>query len=281
MKSLDGSAGGSSRGPGGRRSGSLQGGGKGVEGEEDMDVDVDVEEGGISSEAVAGASAGKTSLPFTPVRMTFQGLKYSVPLPAVRGWCAWCMCGGGGCHFPRCAGRVATPAMKAAERAWRSLHGRHAVGAGDIINGPDPLPAYALLPSPPACPPARLQGFDSTGSNEAGDLHAGRLLLLKGISGSFRPGVLTALMGSSGAGKTVSGAGWGLQYAAAPACLRAGCTLYCWHDGKLARWRPAGRATCAPHKAPTAAPLPYPDVDGLPGTSQNRSGMLLGVLMTS
>ncbi|KAL4440309.1 hypothetical protein ABPG75_003310 [Micractinium tetrahymenae] len=32
--------------------------------------------------------------------------------------------------------------------------------------------------------------------------HAGRLLLLKGITGSFRPGVLTALMGASGAGKT-------------------------------------------------------------------------------
>ncbi|GAB4822452.1 hypothetical protein N2152v2_009498 [Parachlorella kessleri] len=33
-------------------------------------------------------------------------------------------------------------------------------------------------------------------------LHAGQLLLLKGITGSFRPGVLTALMGASGAGKT-------------------------------------------------------------------------------
>lgn len=29
-----------------------------------------------------------------------------------------------------------------------------------------------------------------------------RLMLLKGISGAFRPGVLTALMGVSGAGKT-------------------------------------------------------------------------------
>lgn len=34
--------------------------------------------------------------------------------------------------------------------------------------------------------------------------HAGQLLLLKGISGSFRPGVLTALMGASGAGKVRS-----------------------------------------------------------------------------
>ena len=29
-----------------------------------------------------------------------------------------------------------------------------------------------------------------------------KLVLLKGVSGSFRPGVLTALMGVSGAGKT-------------------------------------------------------------------------------
>jgi ABC-type multidrug transport system ATPase subunit len=32
--------------------------------------------------------------------------------------------------------------------------------------------------------------------------HEDRLELLKGVSGSFRPGVLTALMGVSGAGKT-------------------------------------------------------------------------------
>lgn len=31
---------------------------------------------------------------------------------------------------------------------------------------------------------------------------ADRLMLLKGLSGSFRPGVLTALMGITGAGKT-------------------------------------------------------------------------------
>ena len=35
-----------------------------------------------------------------------------------------------------------------------------------------------------------------------GGPHTGQLLLLKGITGSFRPRVLTALMGASGAGKT-------------------------------------------------------------------------------
>ena len=33
-------------------------------------------------------------------------------------------------------------------------------------------------------------------------MNENRLLLLKGVSGAFRPGVLTALMGVSGAGKT-------------------------------------------------------------------------------
>ena len=51
--------------------------------------------------------------------------------------------------------------------------------------------------------PCWLQGYESIGADDdASDPHAGRLLLLRGISGSFRPGVLTALMGSSGAGKT-------------------------------------------------------------------------------
>ena len=44
--------------------------------------------------------------------------------------------------------------------------------------------------------------------------HAGQLLLLKGITGSFRPRVLTALMGASGAGKTTLMVG-------RPALLRA------------------------------------------------------------
>ena len=47
--------------------------------------DAELEEGGLPAGAVP-----KSTLPFTPVRMTFQDLKYSVPLPAVRiaGACA-------------------------------------------------------------------------------------------------------------------------------------------------------------------------------------------------
>jgi ABC-type multidrug transport system ATPase subunit len=54
----------------------------------------------------------------------------------------------------------------------------------------------------PAPATSHLQGFADATASQPDDPHAGRLLLLKGISGAFRPGVLTALMGSSGAGKT-------------------------------------------------------------------------------
>ena len=58
--------------------------------------------------------------------------------------------------------------------------------------------AHTRAPTPPT-----VQGYEAkSGGDPGGDPHAGRLLLLKGITGSFRPGVLTALMGSSGAGKT-------------------------------------------------------------------------------
>jgi hypothetical protein len=43
--------------------------------------------------------------------------------------------------------------------------------------------------------------------------HGGQLLLLKGITGSFRPGVLTALMGASGAGEAQVQPCWALCFA--------------------------------------------------------------------
>ena len=66
-----------------------------------------------------------------------------------------------------------------------------------------PLLAYPLCHTRPL---QRLipQGMERLPGEEEGP-HAGQLLLLKGITGSFRPGVLTALMGASGAGKTVRG----------------------------------------------------------------------------
>ncbi|EFN53324.1 hypothetical protein CHLNCDRAFT_58610 [Chlorella variabilis] len=109
----------------------------------------DAEEGGVAP----SGGGGKSALPFTPVRMTFQDLKYSVPLPSVR------------------------PGALEARLEF---------------------PRHVL--SQPQC---WLQGYESIGADDdSSDPHAGRLLLLRGISGSFRPGVLTALMGSSGAGKS-------------------------------------------------------------------------------
>jgi hypothetical protein len=46
-----------------------------------------------------------------------------------------------------------------------------------------------------------LQDADSSKADVGGEgAHAGQLRLLKSITGVFRPGVLTALMGASGAG---------------------------------------------------------------------------------
>jgi len=44
---------------------------------------------------------------------------------------------------------------------------------------------------------------DVAGSTLSSGPHAGMLRLLKGINGAFRPGVLTALMGASGAGNHI------------------------------------------------------------------------------
>lgn len=61
-----------------------------------------------------------------------------------------------------------------------------------------------LAPSPSRMPPQDWEP-EPASTNDPTSPHAGRLLLLRGISGTFRPGVLSALMGASGAGKTVRG----------------------------------------------------------------------------
>lgn len=66
-----------------------------------------------------------------------------------------------------------------------------------------PGSSLPTLPTDLARPVARSQDVVPIVSDGSGGPHAGRLLLLRGISGTFRPGVLTALMGASGAGKTV------------------------------------------------------------------------------
>jgi ABC-type transport system involved in cytochrome bd biosynthesis fused ATPase/permease subunit len=69
-----------------------------------------------------------------------------------------------------------------------------------------PCPNESAPPTPPPTPhPTHTHTQDAAhpeGSDKQEGPHAGQLLLLKGITGSFRAGVLTALMGASGAGKT-------------------------------------------------------------------------------
>lgn len=96
--------------------------------------------------------------------------------------------------------------------SFPAIYHLHASWCGSALGAA----AHLCLPAvPPREAPARLlppalllpQDSDAGGGGDEGP-HAGQLLLLKGISGSFRPGVLTALMGSSGAGGAAPRGGW-------------------------------------------------------------------------
>lgn len=72
-----------------------------------------------------------------------------------------------------------------------------------------PLPCVPLRQAQPCAHtrvllihPYTAQDAERHEGNTGDAAHANQLLLLRGITGSFRPGVLTALMGASGAGKT-------------------------------------------------------------------------------
>ncbi len=87
-----------------------------------------------------------------------------------------------------------------------------------------------------------LQEADASKNDATGE-HAGQLQLLKNISGAFRPGVLTALMGASGAGKTtlmdVLAGGVRIWVIDAEACACTGRKIGCTITGDMS-------ATCCP-----------------------------------
>lgn len=189
-KSLDSSVGASTHV---RRSGSVRGG-RGSGG--------DVEEGGAAG---AGPEPRTSTLPFQPVRLTFESLKYSVPLPSVS-WGSWGWGGVGGCQG-RCGVGLCEAAVAAGGMAllplWMHRGGRSCRISLRLLPAITARSTYCPPAHPHPPTPPTLQGYEAkSGGDPSGDPHAGRLLLLKGITGSFRPGVLTALMGSSGAGKT-------------------------------------------------------------------------------
>ena len=98
----------------------------------------------------------------------------------------------------------------------RSLNG-HTNGNGNGVHAPGHQNGFELssyssaLPFEPMCLSFQDVGYSvpvakniptSDSRIQKEGPHAGQLQLLHDISGSFRPGVLTALMGASGAGKT-------------------------------------------------------------------------------
>ncbi|KAG2425086.1 hypothetical protein HXX76_013995 [Chlamydomonas incerta] len=110
-----------------------------------------------------------SSLPFTPITLVFQDLKYWVPNPA----------------YSRRAARKAAAAAAAVNQAAIDAH-----AAGKDVE--------AAVPDKPADATSAEQPGGSSLPLEARE----RLQLLSGITGFNEPGVLLALMGGSGAGKT-------------------------------------------------------------------------------
>ena len=168
-------------------------------------------------EAQGGRPGGQggSSLPFTPVRMAFQDIRYSVPFPKVRvccGRCCGCCCGGccGRCCCCCCA--VVGIRFEAAQPMLTRRRARLCPTARRARSpGASRLPSQRrrrrlFLDTRRALRRRAVQdAAHPEGSDAESGPHAGQLLLLKGITGSFRGGVLTALMGASGAGKTVRG----------------------------------------------------------------------------
>ncbi|GLI71055.1 hypothetical protein VaNZ11_015971 [Volvox africanus] len=119
-----------------------------------------------------------SSLPFTPITLVFQDLKYWVPNPT----------------YSRAAAKAAAKAAAEANQAGIDAHARAATGKTDIEMASGQQPAAA-------------SGGGGGGIAAGGDggvplAARERLQLLSGITGYNEPGVLLALMGGSGAGKT-------------------------------------------------------------------------------
>ena len=124
-------------------------------------VDLDLEACAALENGAAKPKGG--SLPFKPLSMTFSDLKYSVAIPKV---CPAVPPTAFGVLLTRAQVQPGSHADTAMATPWRCVH---AAQASSTAGSDDPE-------------------------------HSRQLLLLKGITGSFRPGVLTALMGASGAG---------------------------------------------------------------------------------
>ncbi len=126
---------------------------------------------------------GQSALPFKPLCMTFQDVRYSVPFPKVRSkgrrppHPLRPACLAGGCTWQR-----GTP--------FQLRSTPHLALACPAPSRPRaPLPASPLFRPRSYCQ----QDAPRDGNNSGEGEHANRLVLLKGITGSFRPGVRAGL----------------------------------------------------------------------------------------
>lgn len=120
----------------------------------------------------AQAYRQRTALPFMPLAVTFTDVSYSVPMPPVSD----------GRKLVMPIGQQALVATTYASRGGKVGHLEG--NGGKLI-----LQLLHLMQD------AGAAAADPSAA-------AGQLQLLKGINGAFRPNILTALMGASGAGKT-------------------------------------------------------------------------------
>ena len=146
----------------------------------------------------------RTAIPFDFTAITFRDVEYSVPLPPVSGWLP-----------DACSGRLGVGERSALGRQAAAIITAASLSAFPLWAGPGERREFsrakkvALLQvltwrARHAC----VQDADPQRADvPASGPHQGALRLLRGIHGVFRPHVLTALMGASGAGGWPWGAG--------------------------------------------------------------------------
>lgn len=127
----------------------------------------------LESQQGERAGQGGSALTFRPLVMTFRDVRYSVPFPKVRQR-SW----GGR------AGGLGVPAGQAAEEEIAASSGGLSHSSAQRCQ-----PAAASQRAAPPCPSQDMVRPEGGGGGGGEGPHAGRLLLLKGITGSFRPGV--------------------------------------------------------------------------------------------
>jgi len=179
--------------------------------------------GGAGGAALQGAGRGSASgmvLPFRPLAMTFRDVNYYVDMPKVLP-CLF-LPGAAPCSASCVSWHLVTSSLphvcaNAGQHVsmfgcrWLGCSAFHKLRCHRLVFSQDRCNSSAtghykhpMRFLPPGA--ATQQEFPSCLQGMGTDTSEKRLQLLRGCSGSFRPGVLTALVGVSGAGKTTCAA---------------------------------------------------------------------------